>query len=81
VLANFDPILIPIGLPQFLSKHFVVHNGRSHFFPFFDAPEDDTDEVQIVLRENFKVALVLTMLETIIEGNYCGTEIVFDRFA
>lgn len=81
VLANFDPILIPIGLPQFLSKHLVVHDGRSHFFSFFDAPKDDTDEVQVVLRENFQVTLILAMLEAIVESNDRCTEVILYRLA
>ena len=81
MVDNFDAIFLPICSSQFSMQLFIIHHGYGDFFPIFDTPEDNRQEVKVMFRQKSEVTLIFTILKGIIECYNSYTEEIFDGFA
>lgn len=79
--ANVDSVLVPVASSQLLFQLIIVHHGWSHFLLVFHTPEDNTDEIEVVIRQCFKISVIFTLFESVLKSHDSRTEIILDRLA
>ena len=78
VVDDLNTVFIPVGTSKLLSEHFIVHHSWSHLFSLLHAPENYTDEIQIIIRKHLQVPLILAVLEAVVKSDDSRTEKVFN---